>query len=62
MAEKGVSKVENNEEKFAKEQILAARRFTGNRDLLGALLENGKSYTIAEVIKRIEAFRKGKVD
>lgn len=61
MAEKGVSKVENSEERFTKEQLIEAKRFMGNRDLLGAMLEDGKSYTIAEVIKKIEAFRKGKV-
>lgn len=61
MAEKGVSKVENSGERFTKEQLIEAKRFMGNRDLLGAMLEDGKSYTIAEVIKKIEAFRKGKV-
>ena len=41
----------------SKEQLLRSQR----RDLLGALLEDGKWYTLEEVDTAIENFMKGKV-
>lgn len=49
------------ERKFSKEQILASARYAGKRDLVDALLENGKSYTIVTVDNMIEKYKKGKV-
>lgn len=47
---------------FSREQILESRLFQDRRDLLGAILEEGTSYTIAQVESQIEAFLKGKVN
>lgn len=47
---------------FGKAKILTLQRFANRRDLLGAILEDGKSYTLAEVEAAIENFmQKGKV-
>ncbi len=46
---------------YAKEQILASKRFRNRSDLLDALLEEGKSYTLEEAEKRIETYLKGRV-
>lgn len=35
--------------KYPKEQILASARFANRRDILNALLTDGKEYTIKEV-------------
>ena len=46
---------------FPKEQLLRSQRYAKRRDLLGALLEDGKWYTLEEVDTAIENFMKGKV-
>lgn len=45
----------------SKEQLLRSQRYMKLRDLLGALLEDGKQYTIEEVDAAIDNFMKGKV-
>ncbi len=45
----------------SKEQLLRAQRYAKRRDLLGALLEDGKRYTLEEVDTAIEKYMKGKV-
>lgn len=48
------------ESKFSKEQILASARYSNRRDILNALLTDGKEYTIAEVEKIMDGwFKKG---
>lgn len=48
--------------RFGKAKILTLQRFAHRRDLLGAILEDGKQYTLAEVETAIEKFmQKGKV-
>lgn len=37
------------ETKYSKEQILGSAKFANRRDILDALLTDGKEYTIAEV-------------
>lgn len=49
------------EEVFTLEQLLAAERFCGRRDMLKALLSDKKKYSISEVENKIEKFMKGKV-
>lgn len=49
------------ENRFTREQLLSSARFRDRRDLLGALLEPGRLYTIAEAEGKIEKYRKGKV-
>lgn len=45
----------------SKEQLLKSQRYMKRRDLLGALLEDDKRYTIEEVDAAIDNFMKGKV-
>jgi hypothetical protein len=49
------SKTGNKTEKsrFTKEQILCAFRFANRKDLLTQILEDGKTYTIEEIEKKI---------
>lgn len=46
---------------FSKQQLVESRKYANRRDLLKALLTDGKTYTIAEVDAAIEKFMKGKV-
>ncbi|MEG0778809.1 MAG: hypothetical protein RSG55_08180 [Oscillospiraceae bacterium] len=46
---------------FSKERILKSQRYAGRRDLLCALLEDGRTYTTQEVDEIISEFMKGKV-
>lgn len=47
--------------RFTKQQLLASARYRDRRDLVSALLEDGKAYTIAEVGQMVDRFMKGKV-
>ena len=47
---------------FTREQLAASKRYAQRRDLVTALLEPGKRYTLAEVDGLIEKFMKGKVN
>lgn len=46
---------------FTKEQILSSKRYQDRRDAISVVLEDGKSYFLAEVDEMIEKFMKGKV-
>ncbi len=59
MAEKKT--VENTESKFTKEQIVSSKKYIEDSDIVRALLEDNKKYTLKEVDSIIEKFRKGKV-
>lgn len=47
--------------KFPKEQLIGALKFANRRDLLSALLEDGKCYTIEEAKKIMDNYLKRKV-
>lgn len=47
---------------FTKDQLAVSKRYAARRDLVSALLEDGKRYTLAEVDGLIEKFLKGKVN
>lgn len=49
------------ESRFSKEQLLGAKCFESRRDIVDALLVQGKQYTIKEVQEKIASFMKGKV-
>lgn len=49
------------ETKFTAEQMLASERYRGKRDLVSALLNTGRTYTIAEVDQMISQAMKGRV-
>lgn len=46
---------------YSKEQLAASKRYATKRDIISALLENGKTYTLDEVDALIEKYMKGKV-
>jgi hypothetical protein len=46
---------------FGKERILTGKRYQNRRDLLSVLLEDGESYTFAQVDDLIKKFMKGEV-
>lgn len=47
---------------FSKEQLLASNRFQDRRDLLEALLDEKKTYTMKAVEETITNYMKGKVN
>lgn len=47
---------------YTKEQLAASKRYANRRDLIRALLENGKAYTLKEADALIEKYMKGKVN
>lgn len=59
---KGGEGRKKEEAKFSKEQLVAAKRFQGRRDLIAALLEAGRQYTVAEAEQKIEQYLKGQVN
>lgn len=56
------NEAEKVEVKFSKSQLLAAKRFSGKRDILEALLSDGEEYTVETVEQMIEKYMKGKVN
>lgn len=46
---------------YTKDQLLRSKKYAARRDLLGALLEDGKTYTAAQVDRKINQFLKRKV-
>lgn len=64
MAVKKMDKAETPEKAdglFSKEQLLAAKRFQNRQDIVNALLQSDKQYTIAEVEQLIEKYMRGRV-
>lgn len=66
MAEKKAEKPAASEQAkveklFSKEQLLAAQRFQGRKDILNALLSPDKKYTVQSVEQMIEDYMKGQV-
>ena len=57
-AEPSTEKVESL---FSTEQLLSAERFRDRRDILTALLEPGRQYTLKSVEELIEKYMKGQV-
>lgn len=47
--------------KYTKEQILSAKKYNHNRDVVNVILENKQLYTLDEVDNLIEKFMKGEV-
>lgn len=56
-----MAKNENAAAVFSKQQLVESCKYANRRDLLKALLEDSKTYTIAEVDAAIDKFMKGKV-
>lgn len=53
--------VKTEEMSFSKQAFLSSKTYKPHRDLLGTILENGKSYKKPEVNKLIDDYLKGKV-
>lgn len=49
------------ETKFPKDKILTSATYAKRKDLVNALLEDGKEYALAEVDSMIKKYMKGKV-
>lgn len=47
---------------FGREQLLASARYADRKDLVGALLEEGREYTIETVDKLMDEYMKGQVN
>ena len=56
-----MAKTEKAAAVYSKEQLAASKRYATKRDIIRALLENGKTYTLDEVDALIEKYMKGKV-
>lgn len=50
----------NNQARFSKEDLVKSKKYQHRRDLLNAILEDDKKYTIQEVDSKIEKFMKGR--
>lgn len=62
MVAKNIENAEPKAEfKWAKHQIVASKRYKDKIDLVNALLEDNKTYKLAEVDELIEKYMKGKV-
>ena len=65
MAVKKMDKAESEPKKienlFSKEQLLAAERFQGRKDIVNTLLSPNKQYTVETVEQMIEKYMKGQV-
>lgn len=46
---------------FSKEQLLGSESFLARRDLVDALLEEGRKYSVKETKQIIEKYMKGQV-
>lgn len=44
--------------RYAKGQILKSKRFSDQRDLLGAILEDEKAYSLEEVDAEIDGYKR----
>lgn len=63
MAEKVLKNTRQKEPvRYTKTQLASAKRYRGKKDLITALLEEGKSYTTEEADQLIDTFMKGKVN
>ena len=56
-----VKKAESKASVFSKEQIRGAKKYEKDIDIVSALLKDGKTYSLAEVDKIIDDYKKGKV-
>lgn len=61
MAEKRATEVTTAVPTFTRAQLMASNKYASRKDLIGALLDDTKTYTTAEVDALIEKYLKGKV-
>lgn len=58
----GETAVPGSDPRFSKDQLLGFQRYRGRGDLLRALLNEKKKYTVAEADAAIGKFMKGRVN
>lgn len=58
MKEKVTKKTEN---RFTKAQVLASKKLSHSKDLINAIMEDGKTYTLKEVETKVNEYLKRKV-
>ncbi|MEQ2424371.1 hypothetical protein [Enterocloster hominis (ex Hitch et al. 2024)] len=56
-----MKETKQGEATFSKQELLQAECYRGKKDLVSALLEDGRKYSLKEVDAVIEKFMKGKV-
>ena len=56
-----MKETKQGEATFSKQELLLAECYRGKKDLVSALLEDGRKYSLKEVDAVIEKFMKGKV-
>lgn len=56
-----VEQTEQGEPRFSKTQLVRCARYRDRRDLVDALLDDSKKYTLEQVDKMIEKFMEGEV-
>ena len=61
MAKKAASVQTGEPVRFSKAKILTLQRYADRRDLLGAILDENRAYSIYEIDEAIDKFLKGKV-
>ena len=59
--ERAEQTVKQPEIKFEKKQLIVSKKYAADRDLVDALLDDKKLYTLAEVDNLINKYRKGMV-
>lgn len=58
----GKDKKENKEIVFSKEQLITSKKFMNERDILTVLVKDDETISNDEAVRRIENFKKGKVN
>ncbi len=58
----GKNKKENKEIVFSKEQLITSKKFMNERDILTVLVKDDETISNDEAVRRIENFKKGKVN
>lgn len=56
-----MKETKQGEATFLKQELLQAEYYRGKKDLVSALLEDGRKYSLKEVDTVIDKFMKGKV-
>ncbi len=56
-----MKETKQGETKYKKQELLKAERYRERKDLVGALLKDGREYSLEEVDAVIDKFVKGKV-
>ena len=55
------SETEKIEKLFSKEQLIAAERFQGKKDIVNAILSDDEQYTVETVERMVDKYMKGQV-